>query len=127
MLCIVNPPGSQSGSIDSFMTGGVSTISSIMRLMMTQMTSLAEGPGMTLCDNGCLVLITATSSKSLININFCYKERVMGGWEIRQRSKPTYLQSLVHEFEEAVKQDGQINLQREGQICWFLSVRLGDS
>ena len=30
---------------------------------------------------------------------------------------------LMHEFERAVKQDGRINLQREGELHWFLSVR----
>jgi len=30
---------------------------------------------------------------------------------------------LVHGFEEEVKQGGRINLQRESQLDWFLSVR----
>jgi len=30
---------------------------------------------------------------------------------------------LVHEFEKAVQQDGRINLQRDGELNWFLSVR----
>jgi len=30
---------------------------------------------------------------------------------------------LVQEFEQSAKQDGCINLQREGEIDWFLSVR----
>ena len=30
---------------------------------------------------------------------------------------------MVQEFEKSVKQDGCINLQREGEIDWFLSVR----
>jgi len=32
-------------------------------------------------------------------------------------------ENMVHEFEKAVKQDGRINLQREGEICRFLCVR----
>jgi len=32
-------------------------------------------------------------------------------------------EELVNEFEKAVKQDGRINLQREGELDWFLSVR----
>ena len=30
---------------------------------------------------------------------------------------------LVQEFEKSVKEDGRINLQREGELDWFLSVR----
>ena len=29
----------------------------------------------------------------------------------------------MQEFEKSVKQDGRINLQREGELDWFLSVR----
>ena len=29
----------------------------------------------------------------------------------------------MQEFEKFVKQDGRINLQREGELDWFLSVR----
>ena len=29
----------------------------------------------------------------------------------------------MHEFEKSVKMDGRINLQREGELDWFLSVR----
>ena len=32
-------------------------------------------------------------------------------------------EELMHEFEKTVKQDGRINLQREGELDWFLSVR----
>jgi len=32
-------------------------------------------------------------------------------------------EELVQEFEKSVKQDGRINLQREGELDWFLSVR----
>ena len=32
-------------------------------------------------------------------------------------------EELVHEFEKSVKMDGRINLQKEGELDWFLSVR----
>jgi len=32
-------------------------------------------------------------------------------------------EELVQEFEKFVKMDGRINLQREGELDWFLSVR----
>jgi len=32
-------------------------------------------------------------------------------------------EELVHEFEKTVKQVGRINLQREGELDWVLSVR----
>ena len=87
LLCIVNPPGSQSGSRDAIITGGVYPISLIMCLMIMQMSPLAEGPGMTLRDNG----TTAPSRESLMNSIFCSKERVIGRWEFSQSSRPTYL------------------------------------
>jgi len=32
-------------------------------------------------------------------------------------------EELVQEFEKSVRQDGRINLQREEELDWFLSVR----
>ena len=58
------------------------------------MSSLAEGPGITLCDNGCPVSTTAPSGKSLMIIIFCFKERVTARWEFNQSSKPTYLRTF---------------------------------